>query len=427
MRFKPILLLIYLVLLVVGLGLPALVIMKRESAQFVDLMIYLASGGLVMLATFFISLFLARLFFPEYWWMGQVQGKDIFEYEGIYFIGLRLSRIPTRLQRILFGVDDRMRRWDMLFGLFFMVMMVPHFLGMSSMNRYLDASLPNPPRIYESLHTPIIKSLSVINSLGGRLDFSKDQREKMDRDLRLLKMKSRKTNEDRYLLAQLHIIQAFSPRVRPGEPFLESPGEQLFFNRGLAAQGVVYLNQIFSQAEPGDAGWETGARALLGFFHLSDRNYTQAMEQLELSLATMSGNDKSGFSRYQAQLMYAVAAMFSGERDKAKAILENILEDDKLPNGAYAMAMENLGEVFRLDREWGRADEFWKKALEFYRMDQDLEGIARIHLHQAAMAMDRGDTLQASRELSSASSLASKTDDYFTLNMVAALFQLFKG
>ena len=113
----------YVFLLAAGLGAPALVIMKRAPLQMTDVLIYGGATAALVGATILLTLIFAKIFFPAYWWLGQVVGQDVFEFEGVYFLGLRLTRVPTRLQRMLFGMDDQIRTWDLVYGLLFLVLL----------------------------------------------------------------------------------------------------------------------------------------------------------------------------------------------------------------------------------------------------------------------------------------------------------------
>ena len=157
---------LYVLLMAVRLGGPWWVILKRQSFQLIDLLIYAGAVVALVVAVFMMTLIVARIFFPTYWWLGQIVGRDVFEYEGIYFMGPRLSRVPNRIQRILFGVDDQMRRWDLVYGVVFLVLLVPHALGFITANRYFEEILPNPVRFSQTLHFPFLSSMPVMREWG---------------------------------------------------------------------------------------------------------------------------------------------------------------------------------------------------------------------------------------------------------------------
>ena len=427
MRFKPSLLILYGSLLLVGFALPAVIVMRRQPMSWLDLVVFSSSGVALVAAAFTISLFVSRMLFPEYWWMGQVQGKDVFELEGVYFIGLRISRVPTRLQRLLFGADERLRRWNLLMGVFFMVALIPHFMGLISLYRWYDDVLPNPTRITQTLHSSFLNTLPVVKELPEGLDYSPGQFDWMDRELRLLRMQPRKSNAERFRLSQLLVLNAYTPRSRPGEPYYSSPGEEVFFNRGHGAEAVTYLNQILEQPQADRVGWQGGTLTLLGFFHYSDRNFEMALSLFKQALTSMEQSDETGIPRYQVQLLAALSASMLGQRELAASLLDSILKDERLPKQAYALALEHIGENMRLSGETEQAKALWQKSLALYKAEKDNRGIARLHLHQAALAVDQGQIKEASRELSTAASLARKLGDRFTLNMVAVVRQSFRS
>lgn len=427
MRPGLLLTIVYGVLLALGLGLPAVVVAQRDPISWLDLVLYLVAGGALLVAALVLCLLVARLCYPLYWWMAQVQGHDVFEYDGVYFVGLRLTRVPGRVQRLVFGMDDRMRRWDLLFGLLFLVLVPVHFMGMATAHRVYDQTLPDPPKISETLHTTLLSSLPVMREWGERWRPEADLTKRIERELQLLRMQPRKTDEQRFQLAQLHLLNAFTRRDRAGDPFYTSPGEHIFFDRSQGAQAVVYLNQLLDQSELERAPWAGGALALIGFFHLSDRNYPAAEEYLTRALAEMGQGDETGISRYEVLLMAAQSAMLSGDESLAIERLEQVLVDDRMPNAAYALALEHYAEALRLMGEHGQVTELLDKAMDLYKVEEDQAGVARVHLHRAALALDRGRLQEAGRQLSTASSLASGLGDGFTLNMVQRLSQAFPG
>lgn len=417
----------YLISMGAGLAPPALVIMQRSPLGWDDLLLYILSGALMVVATIMACLLAAKIAFPEYWWRGQVEGKDVFEFEGIYFMGLRITRVPTRLQRLLFGVDERMRRWDMIFGLLFMAMVVPHIQAMITANRYLDENIPNPPRISQTLHQNILSNLPLMQEWKEGWTLNEEFTRRVGRELQLLKMQPRRTNDQRFKLAQLYLLSAFTQRDRASEPFYHSPGEQVFFNRSQGAQAVSYLNQLLDQPDAERAGWSGGAHAMIGFFHLSEENYPKALEHLQQAMKEIGEGDETQIARYQIFLMAAQGATLAGMGEEAMKQLEIVLVNESLPKVAYALAMEQFAEALRQTGDLGQIPELLTKAEDLYTAEKDVAGLARIHLHRAALALDMGDAKKASRELSSAASLAHKLGDGFTLNMVERLSQAFSG
>jgi tetratricopeptide (TPR) repeat protein len=417
----------YLVLLAGGMGLPGVVLLSRAPLSTLDVFVYVLAALLVVLAALALALIAARLLFPHYWWLGQVEGRDVFEFDGVYFLGLRLSRVPTRLQRMLFGVDEQMRTWDLIFGVMFLVLLVPHTVGFFAAHRELDKLIPNPPRFAETLHEPLLSSLPVMKQLGGTWQPGAALERKADAELGRLQRAGPPGAKERFELAQLYLLKAFSARKDVGDPFYDSPGERIYFNRGLGAQAVDNLDVLLKLPELQRAGWSGGALALIGFFHLSDHNYPKALESLQRALAELGEGDETKISRYQVLLLAAQSAIMNGQQTRAVEYLERILTDERLPNEAYALAMEHYAEALRLSGAYARVPELLGKALELYKLAENRSGIARVHLRLAALALDEGKRSQAADELSIASSLAQGLDDGFTLNMVSRLVLAFSG
>jgi tetratricopeptide (TPR) repeat protein len=418
---------IYAVLLGGSLGLPAIVLLNRGPLSWADVTIYIIAALLLVLASIVMALLMARLAFPNYWWLGQVEGKDVFHFDGVYFMGLRLTRVPGRLQRMLFGVDEQMRAWDLIFGVMFLVLLVPHAVGFFAAQRELDRVIPHHARFPDSLHAPLLSALPVMKQFGGHWEADGPLAAKVEKRLSELESQGPPGAEQRFELAQLHLLRAYSVRKEFGDPFFDSPGEQVYFNRGQGVQAVENLQFLLDLPELQRAGWSSSALALIGFFHLSDHNYAKAQDALQRALAEQGEGAQARISRYQVLLLAAQAALMNGHKAKAVEFLEMILTNERLPNDAYALAMEHYAEALRLSGEYSRVPELLGKALELYKLGEDRSGIARVHLRLAALALDEGRNAQAADELSIASSLAQGLDDGFTLNMVARLKLAFPG
>ncbi len=412
---------LYVVFLAGGLGLPGVVLWQRDPLDWSGVALYLAASVLLLLATFVMCLLLARLVFPGYWWLGQVEGKDVFAFDGVYFLGLRLTRVPTRLQRLLFGVDEQMRVWDLLFGLMFVVMLVPHTMGFLTAHRYLDQQLPNPVKFAESMHEPMLSGLPVMQEWGSRWSSAPTFGEQVEAARNGLQNKELPGIADRFRLAQLYLLDAFTLRKSVRDPYYDTPGEHVYFNRGQAARAVDNLRFLVELPELQRVSWSGGALALIGFFHLSDHNFQEAQKVLEQAVAELGEGDESEISRYQVLLLAAQSALMNGDEAGAMAHVDQILVDERLPNQAYALAMELYAEALRLSGRYSQVPELLGKALELYKLEQDRGGIARVHLRLAALALDEGRLKEAREELSIASSLAHGLGDTFTLNMVERL------
>jgi tetratricopeptide (TPR) repeat protein len=418
---------LYLVLLAGALGLPAVALWDRGPLTWVDLTAYVAAAVALVLASVVLALLSARPLFPRYWWMGQVEGKDVFEFDGVYFLGLRLNRVPSRLQRLLFGVDEQMRIWDLIFGVMFLVMLVPHTVGFFAAHRQLERLVPRPATFPESLHGPLLSSLPIMKAWGVTWQADGGLAARVSAELKRLEGQGLPGAEDRFRLAQLHLLRSYAERDRVSDPYYASPGERLYFNRGLGAQAVENLQYLLELPDLQRVGWSGGALTLIGFFHLSDHNYAQAHDALQRALAEMGEGDESRISRYQVLLLAAQSALLNGREEQAIQHLESILTNERLPNEAYALALEHYAEALRLRGDYSQVPELLGKALELYKVGEDRSGIARVHLRLAALALDEGRRGEASEELSIASSLAQGLDDGFMLNMVARLALAFAG
>jgi tetratricopeptide (TPR) repeat protein len=418
---------LYVLALAGGLGLPAIAIWQRSPMGWGGVALYVAAALLLVLASVLLALLCARLLFPHYWWLGQVEGKDVFEFDGVYFLGLRITRVPSRLQRLLFGVDEQMRTWDLIFGVMFLVLLVPHTVAFFSAQRTLDRVIPNPARFPESLNTPLLSSLPVMKQWGLAWQPDGTLARRVDQELAQLQHGGMPGVQQRFEMAQLYLLKAFPVRTRFSDPYYDSPGEQLYFNRGQGVQAVQNLQYLLELPDLQRAGWSGAALTLIGFFHLSDHNYPQAEQSLRRALAELGEGDQAKISRYQVLLLASQSALLAGQPSQAIAYLERILTDERLPNEAYALAMEHYAEALRLSGEYSKVPELLGKALELYKLGADRAGIARVHVRLAALALDEGKRDQAAEELSIASSLAQGLGDGFTEDMVSRLTLAFSG
>lgn len=416
--FSPML---YLLFLAAGLALPLVALWDRTLLDWSDIGIYALIGVAMIAATITLCLMVSRLQFPEYWWMGQIQGKDVFQFEGVYFTGLRINRIPNRLQRIVFGVDEELRRWDLTFGMMFIVLLVPHILGAFSITRTYEDLVPLRVRIPETLHQAVLSSLPVMRDHGASWPAGAALQQQLTAEYERLANAEQKTAADYFRMAQLDLLFAFRERRSIHDPFRYTPEDRVYFDRTRGAKGVSLLNVILKQPELERDPWTSSALALIGFFHLSDHNYPRASASLEQALARAATGADAPISPYQIKLMQAQTRMLQGQPAEADALLQSILVDERLPRRAYALAMEHLAETMRMRGERGRGADLLQKAQELYKVLEDKGGLARVNLRLAALAVDEGRGADARRYLSQASSLAHGLDDWFTVNMVGLL------
>ena len=421
------LILLYIVFLAAGLGLPAVSAMQPTSMWWLALIVNIVSALVLLVATFSLCLVLSKLIFPEYWWKAQVEHEDIYEYDGVYFIGVRQSRQKSRIQKLIFGVDERMRKWDMVFGILFIVFTVPHFLGGNTLHTYYGTVFQPASQLPQTMHTTALSSLPVMKKLGISWNTGEEVNLKLRQALANSKAATGNTNAIWFEKAQLHLLAAFTPRTRNQEPYQLTPGEEVFFNRGQAAQSITYLERILSQPELKRGEYSRGALALNGLFHLSDMAYGKAQEAFDKALTAPGEGEKSGIARYQIVLLAAQAAMLNADITRAETLLESLLVDDRLPRNAYPLAVEHFAETMRLSGRADRAEEMLGKARKLYESQNNKQGLARIHLREAAIALERKQYDVASQNLSTAAGLAKSQRDGFTLNMVDWLSQEFKA
>ncbi|MEE8434585.1 MAG: hypothetical protein V3S64_07340 [bacterium] len=418
---------LYLLFVAVGLGGPWLVILKRQPFQIIDLLIYAGAIVALVVAVFMMTLIVARLFFPTYWWLGQIVGKDVFEYDGIYFMGLRLSRVPNRIQRILVGVDDQMRRWDLVYGVIFLVLLVPHSLGFITANRYFEETLPNPVRFSQTLHFPFLSSMPVMREWGISWSPDAKLRQKIGEALKEIESTSPKDNAKRIRLAQLYLLQSFTLRPRAKGLFIYSPGERIIFDQGRGARAANLLKTMAELPPMKRAGWNGSIQTLLGFYHLANGSFQKAAEFSGKAVLEFGDGEESKISRYQILLLAGLTAMITGDGQGADNHLSVILKDERLPKQAHALALELRGDLRQLQGDRENAAKSLDQAMKIFASVPDPNGVARVHLKRAVLALDDGNPRQASEDLSRASQLAHRLGDVFILNMVEQLTLKFRG
>ena len=425
MRFIVFASIAYVVTLLVSLGLPLAGMLDRQLFDGIDMLLYALAILVQVGSAVLLTLMIARLVFPEYWWRGQVLGQDIFEIDGVFFTGLRVGRVPPRLQRIVFGVGERQRRWDLLFGALALVLLALHVTSLLAAGRAYSVWLPPRPKLPETLHYAMLSSFPVLKEFPGGWHAGMAVEEWAAQRYDELRAMSDSSNENNYRMAQLALVQAFQEREKPTQPFRYTPADRIFFNRGVGIAALRHLEEILKQPVAQQGDYHGAALALMGFFHIADQNFPKADEVLEQARKTIESGKNSIMSPYQVQIMQAHAAMMRGDTDRAAQLLEKIVLNDRIPGRDYALAMEHYAEALRLNGNTARVKDILFKALELYNMQEDRAGIARVYLRMAALAMEEGRYTDAHRDLSLASSNAYGMRDWFTLNMVGLLSQYF--
>jgi tetratricopeptide (TPR) repeat protein len=414
----------YLLFLAATLLLPVAALWDRQPMSGSDVLMYIGTGISLLAAAFMACLMVAKLLFPQYWWMAAVQGQDVYQLDGVYFVGLRLSRVPGRLQRLLFGADEQFRWWDILLGISFLVLLLPHVLAAGTAYREADRYVARRIEFPESLHAAVLSSLPVMREWGEAWSPSPGLAARIAEESERLQVKSGKTDRDWMRLAQLHLLRAYTLRRSVTDPYSFSPGDRVFFDRGRGGQASSLLNQVLGRAQGDKDPLRSEALTLLGFIQLSETNFPQALQNFEAALKAAGDGAAGAFPRPLVALLAGHAATLTGDAAKARGLLEPLLSGDKPGPAIQALALEHLAAVLRAERGFSQAQELLRKAAELYAQQKDAAGEGRVHLRRAALLLDQGDAPAASEEISRASSQVSSANDVFTLNMVERIIHL---
>jgi tetratricopeptide (TPR) repeat protein len=407
-----------------GLVIPATIAFMHHPSLLRVGSLYALALVILAGAAFTLTLMAARLLFPSYWWLGQVMGQDVYELQGVYFIGIRLTRVPARLQRLVFGADEKFRRWDIAFGLIWLLLILIHGLAASTSRREIEGMLPKPVRLPETLNLALLSDLPVMRA--QRLPWSTDQglMRKFQEEAERLQAISGKTEGDWFKLAQLHLLRAYKIRKGPGDAYTFTPMDRIYFERGIGAQSADYLNQILAIPEAKRAHITRGTLTLLGFFHLCEYNYEKADRALADALTRTNAPDESGISMTWTRLLAAQVALQLGSPEKAIKLLNDVMADSKLPEKMQALAMEHLAEAKRQNGEAKDVGPLLDKAAALYAALGDGGGQARISLRRSVWLSDQGGTRDGAEELSQASMLAETSGDVFAQNSVVRVTHL---
>jgi len=418
MRYWWISLAIYAAALAAGLLLPGVILVIHQPNFLQGFLIYSATALIMGSAALCLTLMLARVLFPEFWWIGQVLGQDVFEIQGVYFMGLRLTRVPDRLQRLLFGVGEKFRRWDAAFGIAWLLLLILHGLSAIASQQALSSLLPRQVRLPETMHTALLSDLPALRALGRPWSLDSKLLRQMQAEVDLLHSKRGKTEADWLRLAQLDLARAFKLRTNLRDPFTFSPSDRLFFVRGTGALAADAVTQILAVPEAKRAPLTRGAQTLLGFFYLCEYNYPRAERALNEALNRAGAPDDSGIPLVWTRLLAAQVALLRDQPKRARLLLAADAETPGLPGAVQALLMEHMAEALRLDRETKLAREWLARAGALYKSLGDTAGQARVILREASVLGDEAKLARAGAALSEASALAETARDPFTLNMV---------
>ena len=329
----------------------------------------LLAVGALLLGPVVITMLTARSLFPNYWWLAHVENKDIYEYDGVYFIGGRATRQQSRLTRLVFGLDEKMRRWHLVFGLLAVSLIVPHLMAGYTSWRYAEALAPNRPVLQESLHSSLLSALPIMQGWNRPWSADGSLAGEVKKELRDALKSNRQEPSQWYRIAQLRMLGAFRPRKGTAEPFLYSPGDRILFNRGEGAESAASLKRILDQPEAKRKGWTRGALALTGFFHFSDQNPGLALEFFQRALATVEQTDHTGeYKKGTAEpFLYSPGdrILFNrGEGAESAASLKRILDQPEAKRKGWTRGALALTGFFHFsDQNPGLALEFFQRAL----------------------------------------------------------------
>ena len=424
MRFWAIAPSIYAGTLAAGLAAPGAIALLRQPGTVKVGLLYafalLAWAG----ASFVLTLMVSRLLFPHYWWLGQVVGEDVYELQGVFFVGVRMAQVPDRLQRMVFGAGEKFRRWDAAFGLIWLLLIVMHGMGATTSRRYIETLLPRPVRLPETMHEALLSDLPVMRALHKPWSPDPALKLQFQEQVERIQALRGKTEADWFRMAQLHLLRAYKVRKGPADAFTFSPMDRTYFERGIGSQAADDLNQILSIPAAKRAPITRGALTLLGFFHLCEYNYDKAERSLAQALALDKAPDESGIPAAWSSLLAAQVALQRGRADRAGGLLSQLLSEPGLSAPLEALAVEHLAETKRLNRAAREVAPLLDKAGALYASLGDGGGQARIHLRRAVWLVDQGYTQPGAGELSQASMDAETAGDLFVLDMVARVTNL---
>ncbi|HEX9844280.1 MAG TPA: hypothetical protein VGC20_16090, partial [bacterium] len=231
----------YVLTLLLSWALPLAGMLDRQPFDGIDMLLYALAILVQVASAVLLTLIISRVVFPEYWWRGQILGQDIFEIDGVFFTGLRIARVPSRLQRIVFGVGERQRRWDLLFGILSLVLLALHVMSVLAAGRVYSVWMPPRPKLPETLHYAVLSSFPVLKEFPGGWQPGMAVEKWAAQQYDELRNGTDPDNAANYRMAQLALIQAFQERETDSQPFRYSPADRIFFNRGVGTAALRHL------------------------------------------------------------------------------------------------------------------------------------------------------------------------------------------
>src|SRR5262245_54545325 len=116
----------YAVCLGLGLAFPMLGRTTAKLNLLVNMLGYILAGLAMIGASFFLALMICRLKLPYVWWMHRVLGEDVSEFDGVFFVGGNVDRLSSSARSKVFSADDALSRWDIIFGVMNVVLILIH-------------------------------------------------------------------------------------------------------------------------------------------------------------------------------------------------------------------------------------------------------------------------------------------------------------
>ncbi|MDH4224258.1 MAG: hypothetical protein OEW12_01260, partial [Deltaproteobacteria bacterium] len=229
--------------------------------------------------------------------------------------------------------------------------------------------------------------------------------------------------QDWFRMAQLHLLMAFRSRNSFIKPYRVAPDEPYSFDEEQAEKATGYLKRIMDTPLAQREGLTPTILALDGFIRFSQGNYREAEVLFTRSLASFSSGEQKGLPRYMVMLLASRAYIQNGKLVAAQRVLSSILGDERMVPLAFPLAMEQKAEIIRLSFDGKDYKGLLSEASYRFQKESDQNGVARVHLHLAAFALEQDRPQMVRREISLASSLATGLNDWFTLGMAGYLYQ----
>ncbi len=114
------------VLVALGLVLPLLGRLSTHPNFLLNMLGYALAALAMICAAALLALMICRVRLPQAWWMHRVLGRNVNEFQGLFFVGGRIEGLSEQAHNAVFSAEEHMHRWDIAFGLTTMVLIFPH-------------------------------------------------------------------------------------------------------------------------------------------------------------------------------------------------------------------------------------------------------------------------------------------------------------